>query len=225
MKRAMPFVLSAMFILIIFIFSILVVDTAVGDLNCDNTDELILITRKPFQKYGSKLIILFMRGSNNKKVHVYHMDKLNPLKVQVADVDGDKISELSLSVYKETRLDPNMAERPFLYNWNESGLSPKWLGSRLARPFDNYIFCNMDNSNSEELISIEHCKEGKKIINIYVWKGFGFEGLAESPPFNDISKIKKAGDRKIKAKVKTLDNWKWIYISIKGTDIIIDNEN
>lgn len=36
-----------------------------------------------------------------------------------------------------------MAKRPFFYDLVEGNLIPVWLGSRLSRPFDDYILNNL----------------------------------------------------------------------------------
>lgn len=222
MKKKQWLVIPLIIVLVFIALGSLVVDFTLGDLNCDSTKELLVITRKIGQMYGNKLVVVSLCGVNREIVRIYHMDDLRPWQVHITDVDGDGISELSLGVYKKTRLDPQLAKRPFLYNFNSNGLSPKWLGSRLARPFDKYIFYNMDSSMAEELISIEDNENNKKLINIYTWKGFGFESLGQSRFFDDISCIKKTKDKKIKAKVKILDKWEWLYISLKGNEIAID---
>jgi len=53
-------------------------------------------------------------------------------KAQIADVDGDSLAELVVSVSKKTRRDPTVRLRPFVYQWSGVSWVPKWLGSRLG---------------------------------------------------------------------------------------------
>jgi len=67
------------------------------------------------------------------------LERLNPWKVQAADVDGDGKVEIGIGVYKKARFHPVMAKRPFIYGWDGKTLYPKWLGSRLSRPFTDFV--------------------------------------------------------------------------------------
>ncbi|NLG89518.1 MAG: VCBS repeat-containing protein [Clostridiaceae bacterium] len=193
-----------------------------GDLDNDGKKELVLILRRPGDEYGKSLVIMSFQKNDGNRIQSYDMNDLNPWTVHIADVDGDGMKELSVGVYKKARLDPVMAKRPFLYNWNGKTIYPKWLGSRLSRPFEDYLFCDINDDSVDELISVELADDGNKLINVYRWKGFGFEGIAESPLFEDISRIRAANAQKIRAKVKKDDKWVWIGISLKHDKIEIE---
>lgn len=95
---------------------------------------------------------------------------LNPWKVQVADADGDGKEDVAVGVYKKARFHPVMANRLFIYGWDGKGLYPKWLGSRLARPFTDFVFLN------HKLVAIEVTRDGMNELAVYHWDGFGFTG-------------------------------------------------
>lgn len=103
------------------------------------------------------------------------LSAIKPLKIQAGDIDGDGVEEISVCVYKTTKFHPVPAKRPFFYRLNNGELESVWLGSRLARPFDDYILFDADQDEIDEIISIESLENGNKIIAIYDWKGFGFE--------------------------------------------------
>ena len=197
------------------IINIFLLSVSIGDLDNDNKNELVMILKRPGDEYGKSLVIVSLQKDRGNRIQVYDMKNLNPWRVHIADVDGDGIKELSIGVYKKTRLDPVMAKRPFLYAWNGKTIYPKWLGSRLSRPFDDYVFCDVNDDSVDELISVELADNGSKLINVYRWKSFGFEGIAESSLFEDISHIRVTGAKRIRAKVKTDDKWRWIGISLK----------
>jgi hypothetical protein len=197
------------------IINILLLSVSIGDLGNDNKNELVMILKRPGDEYGKSLVIVSLQKDRGNRIQVYDMKNLNPWRVHIADVDGDGIKELSIGVYKKTRLDPVMAKRPFLYAWNGKTIYPKWLGSRLSRPFHDYVFCDVNDDSVDELVSIELADNGSKLINVYRWKSFGFEGIAESSLFEDISHIQVTGAKRIRAKVKTDDKWRWIGISLK----------
>lgn len=195
-KRAFIFLL----LLFICILSVYVVNTVLfpvrekvvssckSDMDNDGIEEELYLTGEKGSIYGSDLVI----RTEDKEIGRYDLEALKPWKVQAMDVDGDGIKEISIGVYKTAKFHPVMAKRPFIYNWNgEDGLSPKWLGSRLSRPFDDYIFSDIDEDGMDELISIELLSNGRKVINSYKWKGFGFEGTGESRDFQDITALQK----------------------------------
>ncbi|HEY8500416.1 MAG TPA: hypothetical protein VIL89_07340, partial [Clostridia bacterium] len=221
MKIKKWIIASALFVIIasVCVMNSFLLDFSSGDLDGDSKKEFVMILKQPGEKYGKRLVIMSLQKDRGNRIQVYDMKNLNPWRIHVADVDGDGTKDLSVGVYKEARFDPVMANRPFIYNWNGKTIYPKWLGSRLSRPFDDYIFCDLNDDSVDELISIELADNKSKLINVYGWKGFGFEGIAESPLFEDISHISAAGTQKIRAKVKTDDKWRWIGISLKHDKI------
>ncbi len=172
-----------------------VVSWFISDLNNDSSDEVLLLVSDKEDGYGEALKTLSWDGKNSvKELYKADFGKLKPWKVQTADVDGDGKKEVSLGVYKTTTFDPRLSKRPFIYNWNQQGLTPKWLGSRLSRPFEDYIFADINNDKRDELIAIELTPDKQKIVNSYSWKGFGFEGYAEGDTFKDIKDLAKEGN-------------------------------
>ena len=183
-----------------------VISRCISDLDDDEADEILLLTGNSGSEYASDLLILKIRSNGMDTdresyeaaqsisldlIYKKDMTDLKPWKVQTCDVDGDGKTEISIGVYKTAIFHPVMAKRPFIYEWHGNAISPKWLGSRLARPFDDYIFSDINNDGIDELISIEHLGDGRKAVNSYTWKGFGFDGTGGSDAFDDILSIKR----------------------------------
>ncbi|MGE5629602.1 MAG: FG-GAP repeat domain-containing protein [Caulobacteraceae bacterium] len=120
-----------------------IISCCVGDIDNDSKDEILVVTGTGDTFYGNKLVILAY-GKGFKKLYEKSYKEFNPWKVQTADVDGDGITEISIGVYKESPFYPVMAKRPFIFNWYKGDLAPKWRGSRLSRPFEDYIFSDID---------------------------------------------------------------------------------
>lgn len=185
------------FIILVFLVSLfllfrgyinneIILDRARGDINGNGKSELVVLTKDVFSKYGKEVIVY----SNEKELYRKDISNLKPWKLTMGDIDGDSVSELSIGVYKKTIFHQVMAKRPFIYSFQENELEPKWRGSRLSRPFTDYLFYDLDASKSDEIISIESLESGKKIINTYKWKGFGFEGFVESESFENIVNLR-----------------------------------
>ncbi len=191
-----------------------VISICISDLDNNGSSEILMVTGEKGDEYGEKLVILTLDGKL-KEIYEYPIAQMNPWKVQTADVDGDGIKEISISMYKKTEFHPVMAKRPYLYNWHDGSIFPKWRGSRLARPFEDYTFSDLDMDGMDELVSIEILSDGREVLNVYKWKGFGFEGIGESHSFEDISDIKK-GDKGdgdvIHARVKERYFYKWVSV-------------
>lgn len=109
---------------------------------------------------------------------------IKPMKVQLGDINGDGVNEVAVCVYKTAKFHPVMAKRPFFFDLVEGNLIPVWLGSRLSRPFDDYILYDINADSFDEVISIERLESGQRVLAVYGWKGFGFEMLAESEAFD-----------------------------------------
>ena len=160
-------VLAAFFlVLIIYLLLWAFHDRSVSRCNCDLNNDGIEEELELVGGRGS-YADFFTISAGGKEFYRIDLKAINSWKVQTADVDGDGEMEISLGVFKTTRTDPVMSKRPFIYNWDEKGLHPKWLGSRLSRPFDDYVFYDMDQDGMDELIAIEHLADGSKVINSY----------------------------------------------------------
>ena len=100
---------------------------------------------------------------------------LKPWKITTADVDGDGQREIILGVHKGTRFFPKPHNCLFIYNWDGTSASKKWLGSSLSKPFADFAFGQLDSDRDEELVSLETLADGKKCVMVYSWNGFGFD--------------------------------------------------
>ncbi|MDR0446743.1 MAG: hypothetical protein LBH17_06950 [Oscillospiraceae bacterium] len=175
-----------------------IVSYCIGDATSDGADELLLISGDgkidTGERYGELLLVcdasafadLESRGyiPPEKIQHSIELSEKCPMKVQLGDINGDGVSEISICVYKTATFHPVMAKRPFFFDLVEGNLIPVWLGSRLSRPFDDYILYDIDADSISEIISIERLELDSRVVAAYNWKGFGFEILAQSEAFD-----------------------------------------
>ncbi|WP_052636440.1 hypothetical protein [Peptoclostridium litorale] len=159
-------------------------------------DKLLIITGDSDEYYGNELQVIGISPDGEIcKELTKSMKDMNPHDINTSDVDGDGIFEISITMYKKTRFHPVMAERPYIYYWSEDSINPMWRGSRLSRPFSEYLFYDLDGDKREELIAIEYLENGSQLLNAYSWKGFGFESTAYSTAYDEITGLKKRVDK------------------------------
>lgn len=106
-----------------------------------------------------------------------------PWKVMACDADADGRPDVALGVRKRARYHPRLENRPFLYRWNGATLVPLWRGSRLSRPFTDFVLGDWDGDGADELVASERTREGTAALRGYEWTGFGYAGAGDSPAY------------------------------------------
>ena len=91
-----------------------------------------------------------------------------PYQLDTADVDRDGRTEILIGLIKPTEFDPKARKRLFILRIDEGQLRPLWLGSKVCQQLVD--FRAMPNG---VVRTIEQTIEGRYIIGIYEWQGFG----------------------------------------------------
>ena len=191
---------------------------------CD--DKLLIITGDSDENYGNELQVIGISPDGEAcKELTKSMKNMNPHNIKAADVDGNGIFEISITMYKKTRFHNVMAERPYIYYWSEGSINPMWRGSRLSRPFSEYLFYDLNGDKTEELIAIEYLEDGRQLLNAYSWKGFGFESTAYSAAYDEVAGLKKrvdeAGAGRLLVQINVNGKAKWINVEY-GEDGVLE---
>lgn len=156
------------------------------DLEGDGRYENVVLSEE-----GSNSLVIWRDG---KKIWQGIPRKWNPWKIQVADVDGDGMKEIIIGVYKSTRFFPEPHNCLFVFGWDGEEAFPKWLGSRLSKPFEDFAFAELDGNAGEELVSLEVTQDGGRCLVVYSWCGFGFVGVWQSQNFAYVSLSRHGAD-------------------------------
>lgn len=197
-------------------------DYAIGSINGDNKDYIIVLAGSRWRKFGNEIIIFSLEDM--KEIYREDFSELNPWKVIAGDIDGDGKDEISIGMYKKSPFHQVMAKRPFIYSFENGKLEPKWRGSRLSRPFIDYNFYDIDGDDIDEIISIEILENNRKVINTYKWKGFGFEGYLESKDYEDIKEL-TIEEGKVYILIKEGKETYLGLVKLKDNNLIIEKED
>ena len=141
---------------------------------CAHGADVYVITGATGASYGNLVSAYRVEDGALRTAWTLHAARKRPWRVRVADVDGDGAPELALGVFNKARFHPVDANRPFVYNLHKNGLSPKWLGSRLSRPFEDFGFVDAAPPAGQELVAVEPNPDGSHRLAAYSWSGFGF---------------------------------------------------
>lgn len=182
------------------------------DVDKDGKTDILLLLKNNNEEYGS-LVKIYSFDEGLKEICSMDFSDYKPWKIQGCDVDDDGIVEVSVGVFKKTQFHQIEAKRPFIFNFGRGKLTPKWRGSRLSKPFDDYIFVDIDYDMKDEIAAIEYLENGMKVINTYDWNGFGFDAKLQSKPFEDIYMIKRLDDNRFVVNVKIGDEKEVLYIT------------
>ena len=158
-----------------------IVSYCFGDATNDGSPELLAIAGQgqndDGERYGQDLIICDVAAEADigdlgyipaaKIRQRIDLSSIKPMKVQLGDVNGDGLNEVALCVYKTAKFHPVMAKRPFFFDLVKGNLIPLWLGSRLSRPFDDYVLYDLDADGIEEIVSIERLEDGDRVLAVY----------------------------------------------------------
>ncbi|WP_333638389.1 hypothetical protein [Tissierella praeacuta] len=199
-----------------------VVDYAIGNINGDNMEYLVVLTGSRWRKFGKEVIIYSLKDM--KEIYRRNFSEFKPWKIAIGDIDGDGKDEVSVGMYKKSPLHQVIAKRPFIYSFENGRLEPKWRGSRLSKPFTDYDFYDIDGDSIDEIISVEILESNRKIINTYKWKGFGFEGYLESKDYEDLKDLTIENERVYIGIKEGRDKYLGV-VKLKDNNLIIERED
>lgn len=195
-----------------------IMDQALGDVDGDQQEELLLLIGEETSPYGHRLAVLTLEvGKGLREMSSTALTEIKPWMLSLCDLEGDGEKEIFLGVYKGTRLDPELKNRPFFFNYRGGGLVKKWTGSRLENPFHHVSFMDLHGVGKDDMVVIEKLGDGKERLAIYYWFGFGFILQGESPPYEAIRRVMPTQEGEpglLSAEVKVKRRWEQVFFSL-----------
>ena len=186
-----------------------IIDFSVGDIDSDGKDEVLTLVGNKGASYGNKLVIYDLlvnpNGLQIQEIYRNIISIIRPWKIETCEIDNDDEPEIFIAVNKATHYYTGIENRPFFFNFKDGMLVKKWTGSKVRAPFTDLYFADINGNGSDEFIVIEESNDGRFVIAVYYWFGFGFVLQAESDIYDAISSVsvlKSDNDVFLKAKVK-----------------------
>lgn len=90
------------------------------------------------------------------------------------DIDNDQIEDILVGVVKSTRFDSVPNKRLFIFKNYQGYIRPKWLGSKMPQPLEDFSLVN-NVLGSKNILTIEKEKSGNYLVAEYKWRKFGIE--------------------------------------------------
>lgn len=181
----------------------------------EDTLAYAILSKEGRTDYGDYLAV-FEQIEDNSWNCIYENDftGLKPWKLQLADIDGDGVTDILTAVQKTTHFDAEEKNRLFIFDFKENKLIKKWTGSQLAGNgrWTDFTAGELLPIPGNELIFIEQSETGQEHLSIYYWFDFGFTLLAKSRDYKDIQKLSVIGENRMQI---TYDDNKTAVLTVK----------
>ena len=174
--------------------SVLYKNEVLIDYTIDEAYTYTLINTNGSDEYGDLFVVFERKANTWERVYENDFKNLMPWKVELADIDGDSISEILIVLIKTTPFDKELKNRIFIFNYNDGILSRKWTGSKIAGRWKEFYPMELLSTPGQELVFIEHAEEEKEKISIYSWFDFGFFMIADSEAYPRIQSVDALGE-------------------------------
>lgn len=153
----------------------------------------------------------------------------NPWLLRVGWFSGREV--LLVGVRTAAPMDPVERARPFLFTVRRhgQGLQKVWLGTSLSRPFRTVDFGDLDGAGEHELVALEWAPDGTPAVRAYTWKGFGIEGVADSPPVPGADDLRCGdvwGDARAEVVLRFVqaERWRFLALGLSGETLVTVSE-
>jgi len=101
-------------------------------------------------------------------------DNDHPWQLWWATVDGER--RLAAAAHRATYYARFPHHCMFLYAWQDGKATPRWLGSRLSRPYRDAAHADLRADGRTRLIALEETRDGGLGVSVYAPAQFGYTG-------------------------------------------------
>ncbi|MFA9423978.1 MAG: hypothetical protein ACERLG_10400, partial [Sedimentibacter sp.] len=172
-----------------------IIDYKVYDLDGDENEELLVLTKSHNNQAFGKDLIIFKTNAIKEKLEVseiYREDfsEIKPWKVDACNLDNDGQADIFIGVYKDTLFYKDYRKRPFFYSWDGENLNKKWLGSFFSQwDLVDITFGDFFNLGYDTVAILEKNEIKEYRVVIYNFIGFGFECMKSTGNYRNVKKI------------------------------------
>jgi len=101
-------------------------------------------------------------------------DTYRPWQLCWTQLPGEQ--RFAIAAYKATPMADFPHNCMFVFAWHDHTAEPRWLGSRLTRPYVDAAHANLRGDGQFRMVSVEVTRDGGHGLSVYRPIGFGYEG-------------------------------------------------
>ncbi len=170
-----------------------IIDFKIYDIDNDESDEILVITKHEAEQQGSDFIIYdieeFDGQIRTKEIYRQDFSEIKPWKVDACNLDNDGETDIFIGVHKDTVFYKDVRNRPFFYSWDGENLNKKWLGSFFTDwDLVDIAFGDYYNLGYDVAAVLEKNDDSYR-VGIYKFIGFGFVNMDTSEIHTNVKYI------------------------------------
>jgi len=100
-------------------------------------------------------------------------DYFRPWQIWWSGIPGE--ARLAVATYKATTFAPFEHNCLFLFAWQQDHAVPRWLGSRLKRPYVDAAHADLRHDGNVRMVAVEITRAGGRGVSVYTPIQFGYE--------------------------------------------------
>ena len=170
-----------------------IIDFKIYDIDSDENDDILVLTKNETNKYGSELVIYETEKVDEqiktKEIFRWDFSEIKPWMIGACNLDNDGETDIFIGVHKDTVFYKDVRNRPFFYSWDGQRLNKKWLGSFFSDwELADITFGDYYNLGYDLAAVLEKNNDSYR-VGYYKFIGFGFENMDTSIIYTNVRSI------------------------------------